>query len=231
MARYETGARVRVNVASENDRWNRRDDWRPGTVKAAVPHRRNSTSRYTVRLDDGGTHEAYEMLVRRVLTAEQLAQARVYAERAGYECRPGMLSGHEWHSERPGPFFPGRQPDDGLTELFSHFGPDAPDCDTCTAPVELNRRTSSRCSGCEYWTGYIAKVDGVRVVVDEPRGRGHYVAHLGGGGPYDGFGGQLFRIEIVATGRVFECRNLWRQGVIPERFHDLYPVNARFVDA
>ncbi|NUP15432.1 MAG: hypothetical protein HOZ81_04875 [Streptomyces sp.] len=66
-----------------------------------------------------------------------------------------------------------------------------------------------------------------RVVVDG----NHYI--LGDdkpGDPFKGFGGSRFDIEFF-DGRTVTTRDLWHQGVIPPKWRDRYPDNARFVTA
>lgn len=66
-----------------------------------------------------------------------------------------------------------------------------------------------------------------RVVVDGT----HYI--LGDdrpGGAFKGFGGRRFDIEF-SDGRTVTTRDLWYQGVIPPKWHERYPDNARFIPA
>ncbi|MGW6531389.1 hypothetical protein [Streptomyces venezuelae] len=66
-----------------------------------------------------------------------------------------------------------------------------------------------------------------RVVVDGK----HYM--LGddkpGSGQFKGFGGRRFDIEFF-DGRTVTTRDLWYQGVIPPKWRDLYPDNARWAE-
>ena len=85
------------------------------------------------------------------------------------------------------------------------------------------------CFNCNYWMKLIEDQrwdeDRFRVVVKGI----HYVGYsprVSTG--MKGFGGQLWKIKFL-DGREVECRNLWHQGEIPERFRDRLPDNAEFV--
>ena len=85
------------------------------------------------------------------------------------------------------------------------------------------------CFTCYFWTERIEDADWnenrFRVVV---KGK-HYIGYspkVDTG--MKGFGGQLWKIKFL-DGREVECRNLWHQGEIPERFRSQLPDNAEFL--
>ena len=85
------------------------------------------------------------------------------------------------------------------------------------------------CFNCNYWMKLIEDTnwseDRFRVVVKGI----HYVGYsprVSTG--MKGFGGSLWKIKFL-DGREVECRNLWHQGEIPERFRDRLQDNAEFV--
>ncbi|MDH2424851.1 hypothetical protein [Sphaerisporangium sp. TRM90804] len=78
----------------------------------------------------------------------------------------------------------------------------------------------------DYWGpgGFRDRDDPTRRVVIDGE---HYL--IGDGtGPSRGFGGRRFDVEFF-DGRTVATRDLWHQGVIPPKWRDRYPDNARFV--
>jgi len=88
-------------------------------------------------------------------------------------------------------------------------------------------RTEYRCRSCRYWISVIREsLNGERVIVD---GQHYTIVGDGDGAVGRGFGGRKFVIEFFEDGRRVETENLWTQGLIPERFREALPDNAKFV--
>lgn len=107
-------------------------------------------------------------------------------------------------------------------------GSDAPDTQVNS---RMRRRELGECFGCNFWLNLVRRADDLRHVRVEEGGQvGHYTI-CGATGGTRGYGGHRFDIEWL-DGRTpprATTNNLWHQGVVPERFLDRLPVNARFV--
>jgi hypothetical protein len=107
------------------------------------------------------------------------------------------------------------------------------DCHFCKDPIYLAWLDDAElirlkeCRACNHWLGL--RRGGRSIVIEQDGGRSHYQAGKNKTpGRHNGFGGNLFRIKFT-DGRVEECCDLWHQGTIPERYYDLFPVNAEFL--
>lgn len=82
----------------------------------------------------------------------------------------------------------------------------------------------------EFWRAQLADRAGAIVInhkhyrVGKNNGRPSYEAG------FKGFGGRSFKIRMLDNGHVAEVNDLWFQGPIPPKFHELLPDNAEFVD-
>lgn len=108
-------------------------------------------------------------------------------------------------------------------------------CSICGSVEEKEHRSldapdKNFCFTCWFWRPkikaaknndqYAVRVDGV-----------HYYIHpdsKGGNRAFSGFGGSRFDIRFH-DGRLVTTHNLWCQGDIPERFRDVLPDNAIFI--
>ena len=81
------------------------------------------------------------------------------------------------------------------------------------------------CFTCNHWMRLHRALDQERNV--RVNGKHYRIAPETGQG-FRGFGGAGFEI-VFHDGRSVKTTNLWHQGTIPERFHDLLPDNAIFI--
>lgn len=82
------------------------------------------------------------------------------------------------------------------------------------------------CFKCDFWTEKVEwanEADKMPIRINGVHYQPGLAIHRGG------FGGSKFTIQT--SDGLFETRNLWCQGDIPERFKDRLPDNAKFVDA
>ncbi|MBU1387812.1 MAG: hypothetical protein KKE62_06345 [Proteobacteria bacterium] len=85
----------------------------------------------------------------------------------------------------------------------------------------------NNCFDCSFWMEKIemsAEDENRRVIVNGQ----HYRIGNDDAGIYRGFGGRKFNI-LFHDGRVIETNNLWHQGTIPNRFREMLPDNAIFL--
>lgn len=82
----------------------------------------------------------------------------------------------------------------------------------------------SLCFDCLFWFQRVEEKDQPTSVRIQGR---HYIIHADDASKPHGFGGNLMTIEFF-DGHIVETRNLWTQGIIPEKYRDKLPDNARF---
>lgn len=97
---------------------------------------------------------------------------------------------------------------------------------TYSADVKRVMLEKNLCFDCWFWAEHI-KPGGIVIA-------GHHY-ELGPEQPKQlprmrGMGGRLFRIRMLADGRIVETTNLWSQGEVPAHFRQRYPDNAEFLD-
>lgn len=85
------------------------------------------------------------------------------------------------------------------------------------------------CFLCDFWSSLVGK-DGIIVVRNDGKRHHYQIGPDTGEKSWKGFGGDRWRI-LFEDGRVIETTDLWHQGDVPERFHDRFPVTARFINA
>lgn len=101
----------------------------------------------------------------------------------------------------------------------------------CCGKSYICRHTSDsyigdNCFDCSFWLGKTeASEDRAshQVIIN-----GEYFMLGESAGPFQGFGGQKFKIQFF-DGRIVETNNLWGQGPIPERFKPMLLDNAVFL--
>lgn len=118
---------------------------------------------------------------------------------------------------------------DGLEEVFGH----GIDCKHCGDPIHLgylhNEELKSRkeCFLCNFWMRL--KEGGKGIIVQQGLVRKHYqIGTAKEPGPWNGYAGAWFTIRFLNGEEIRTC-DLWHQGIIPERFYDLFPVTAEFI--
>lgn len=93
------------------------------------------------------------------------------------------------------------------------------------------------CFTCRYWLDMYKRdsnhTAGRLVIEESPTKRVHYVYDpkepiKGGNRNLLGMSGHLFQVRYL-NGMEVETNDLWCQSSIPERFWDLFPVNAEFI--
>lgn len=97
-------------------------------------------------------------------------------------------------------------------------------------PFHSNLVRKSLCHTCNHWLEWVDRAAAGDANIARIKG-GHY--HIApdlpkGSRAFAGFGGTETRIEFD-DGRRVVTHNLWFQGLIPDRFRDRLPDNARFV--
>lgn len=181
---------------------------------------------YDVRLDDGRLIEDFPVgFIEDDWTDEQERRAVTNARRAGFtsddgirwKCDPAAQSGLSGCTLQH------------LVEMFDH---DLPDC-ACGAVIQArDGRRTDRCFSCNHWLRLNEEYGDTRLVMLTYTGeRGHYLDGGRSSGPSSslGFGGAELRWRMLSTGEERSTNNMWFQGDIPERFHDMFPINAEMI--
>lgn len=178
------------------------------------------------------------------ITPEQAEATRVGCRAAGYMFGSREEHGRTWWQWRKGdvdgshaynvhaPLSDGDEP--VTYSMFEAFG-HAHDCRHCGERINLGFVTRDTmierkaCHTCLFWLEQSEhRTDAA--VIDGSRGRSHY--RLGTGlGPSStrGMLGAHHRLRVLATGQEIDNSDLWYQGIIPDRFLELFPTTHEFV--
>lgn len=211
---WSVGERVRL--------WRHPDLKYPAGVITAGPR---YGYQYDVLLDDGREVVDFPVgFIEDDWTDEQEERAVANARRAGFATGDGVrfTCDARTHSGLTGC---------SLRHIVDMYDHDLPDCE-CGAVIDKSRGETTRCFSCGFWLRLHREHADERLVVAGSDGvRRHYLDGGASSRPssHSGFSGATFRWRMLADGTEHETNNMWGQGDIPERFHDLFPINAEMI--
>ena len=80
------------------------------------------------------------------------------------------------------------------------------------------------CFNCDFWINDVGTSD--YIVVD---GKAYSLCSPNPGG-FQGFGGRQHYIQMLDTGEIRTCSNMWSRGEVPENMKHLFQNNAIFIN-